>query len=57
MMIVTPMAALGFAGYALDRRLRTSPWLLLAGLLLGMVGGFVSFFRFVLPPRRDGGGG
>jgi len=55
MMIVAPMAALGWVGYRLDRRWETSPWLFLAGLLLGMAGGFVSFFRFVLPPRGDGG--
>jgi F0F1-type ATP synthase assembly protein I len=54
MMIVAPMAVFGWVGYKLDRRLGTSPWLLLAGLLAGMAGGFASFFRFVLPPAGAG---
>jgi ATP synthase protein I len=33
-------------------QLRT-PWLTMAGALLGMVVGFVSFFRQVLGPRKD----
>ncbi|MGH9750272.1 MAG: AtpZ/AtpI family protein [Candidatus Polarisedimenticolia bacterium] len=59
MILVTPIAAAGFAGYWLDGRLGTGPWLLLAGMLLGMASGFISFFRFVLPPpdRGDRGGG
>ena len=52
--LVTPMGVLGFAGYWLDRKLGTGPWLLLAGLIVGMAAGFVSFLRVVLPP---GGGG
>jgi ATP synthase protein I len=50
-MLIAPMLALGAIGYALDRYFGTKPWLLLAGLILGMVGGFVNFFRLVLPPR------
>lgn len=57
MMIVAPMAVFGGMGYWLDARWGSSPWLLLAGLLLGMAGGFTSFFRFVLPARRAGRGG
>jgi len=53
-MLIAPMLALGAIGYWLDRRFGTKPWLLLAGLLVGMVGGFVNFIRLVLPP---GGGG
>ena len=42
-------------GYWLDRRLKTSPWLLLAGMALGLVAAFVGFFRVVMPPRgKDG---
>ena len=55
---VAPMLIAGGVGYLLDRRLQTQPWLLLAGLLLGMASGFVSFLRLVLAPpggRRDGG--
>ena len=32
-------------GYYADRWLGTSPWLLLIGLLFGIVAGFVSLFR------------
>ena len=53
-MLVAPMVALGALGYWLDRRFGTKPWLLLAGLVLGMVGGFVNFFRLVLPPPGKG---
>ena len=53
-MLVTPMLALGALGYLLDGRFGTEPWLLLAGLVLGMVVGFVSFLRLVLGPPGDG---
>ena len=56
-MLVAPMIALGWIGLWADRRYGTGPWLLLAGLLLGMVGGFANFFRMVLPPRDGGAGG
>lgn len=32
-------------GYFLDEHFHTSPWLLLAGALTGMVGGFYNFVR------------
>lgn len=56
LMLVAPMAALGYCGHWLDRRLGTGPWILLAGLILGMAGGFLNFFRLVLPPRGGPGG-
>jgi ATP synthase protein I len=40
----------GGAGYALDRWLGTTPWLLLAGLLLGMVVGFYELAKAVWRP-------
>lgn len=49
-MLIAPMIVLGAAGYLLDERLNTAPWLLLAGLIVGMASGFVSFFRLVLAP-------
>ena len=52
-MLVVPMVVLGAIGYWLDRRLGWAPWLLLTGLLLGMVSGFFSFFRLVLEPPAD----
>ncbi len=35
--LVIPMVVLGGGGYLLDRRFRTGPWLLLAGLLRNLV--------------------
>lgn len=49
-MIVAPMLGLGVLGWWLDARWATKPWLTVAGLLIGMIGGFVNFFRFVLGP-------
>ena len=36
-----------FLGRWLDSKLDTAPWLMIVGLLLGAVGGFLSFFRTV----------
>ncbi len=55
-MIVVPMLVLGGIGYWLDRRLGWEPWLLLAGLLIGMASGFLNFFRLVLSPPGEGKG-
>jgi F0F1-type ATP synthase assembly protein I len=42
-----------FAGQWLDRRLGTSPWLMLLGVLLGAGGGIYSMYRrLVRPPNR-----
>jgi ATP synthase protein I len=40
-------------GYYLDRWLGTSPWLVLIGLLFGIVAGFINFFRSVKRAERD----
>jgi ATP synthase protein I len=40
-------------GYYLDRWLGSSPWLTLIGLLLGIVAGFVNFFRSVKRAEHD----
>ena len=40
-------------GYYLDRWLRTSPWLTLIGLLLGIAAGFVNLFRTVKRAEHD----
>ncbi len=55
-MLVAPMGVLGLIGHVLDRHFGSGPWLLLAGLLLGMAAGFVNFFRLVLERRDDGRG-
>ena len=36
-----------FLGSALDRKLGTTPWLTVAGVLLGTAAGFVGLFRTV----------
>ncbi len=56
-MLIVPMIVLGGLGYWMDRRLGWEPWLLLAGLILGMASGFLSFFRLVLPPKGEKGRG
>lgn len=56
-MLIVPMIVLGGLGYWLERRLGWEPWLLLAGLVLGMAAGFLNFFRLVLPPQRENGRG
>jgi F0F1-type ATP synthase assembly protein I len=38
-------------GIWLDRKLDTAPWLTLAGVIVGMTGGFISFFKTVLGKR------
>jgi len=40
-------------GYYLDRWLGTSPWLIMIGLGLGIVAGFVNFFRSVKRAGQD----
>ncbi len=55
-MLVAPMLVLGWVGYILDRKLDTRPWLLLAGLIVGMATGFVNFIRIVLSPPGGGPG-
>jgi F0F1-type ATP synthase assembly protein I len=40
-------------GYWLDKKFENRvPWFLLAGAVIGMVGGFISFFRTVLGKKR-----
>jgi ATP synthase protein I len=40
-------------GYYADRWLGTTPWLLLSGLILGIVAGFVNLFRSVSRAGRE----
>lgn len=42
-----------FAGIWLDRRLGTSPWLLIACVFAGAGGGFYSMYRRVTAAQRD----
>ena len=45
------MGVLGALGYWADTRLGTGPWLLVVGIFLGAVGGFVSLVKQVPAPR------
>ena len=55
-MLVAPMLGLGGVGYFLDGRWGTRPWLMVAGLILGMAGGFVNFIQIVTSIPKDDGG-
>ncbi|MDR0842930.1 MAG: AtpZ/AtpI family protein [Acidobacteriota bacterium] len=45
--LIGAILLLGGVGYAVDRRFGTSPWFLLAGLLAGVVVGFVELAKIV----------
>ena len=45
--LIGAIILLGGLGYVVDRWRGTSPWFLLAGLLLGLIVGFVDLARFV----------
>lgn len=53
--LVVPIIAGVGLGYWADARWGTTPWITLAGALLGIVAGFLNFFRRVLPPKGGGG--
>ncbi len=51
--LVASVGLFAAAGWWVDRKLGTTkPWFLLLGALVGMTGGFVSFFRTVLGKRK-----
>ena len=45
--LAAPVVIFFLIGAWLDQRWNMSPWLKLAGLLLGSIGGFIQFFRSV----------
>ena len=49
--LVAAVGLFTWLGIWLDRRWGTTPWLTLAGVVIGMTGGFISFFRTVLAKR------
>ncbi len=52
--LVAAVGILSWVGYKLDQKLgHKVPWLLIVGAVVGMIGGFVSFFRTVLPRNKD----
>jgi F0F1-type ATP synthase assembly protein I len=57
--LVAAMVGMGALGFFADRFFGTRPWLTLAGLVAGTVGGMMNFIHQALHPdddRRDGGG-
>jgi ATP synthase protein I len=51
--LVVSVGAFTALGYWLDKKLgHQVPWLLMVGAVVGMIGGFVSFFRTVLGTRK-----
>jgi F0F1-type ATP synthase assembly protein I len=50
--LIAAIVMLGAIGYIIDTWLGTSPWCLLAGLLLGVAVGFVELARAVWPASK-----
>ncbi len=47
------VVVLFFLGRWLDSLWGTSPWLMLAGILIGIVGGLIKFFRTAMEVGRE----
>jgi F0F1-type ATP synthase assembly protein I len=47
------VVAFFFLGRWLDDKFGTTPWLMIAGLVLGIVGGFTSFFRTAIAAGKE----
>ncbi len=47
------VVVLFFLGEWLDGRWGTSPWLMLAGIFIGIVGGLIKFFRTAMEVGRE----
>ncbi len=51
--LVASVGVFAFVGHWVDGKVGTEkPWFLIAGSLIGMAGGFISFFRQVLGRRN-----
>jgi ATP synthase protein I len=51
--LVASVGLFAAAGWWIDKKVGTEkPWFLIAGSLLGMLGGFISFFRQVLGKQK-----
>lgn len=48
MQLALPVVVFFFLGRWLDQKFETAPWLMIAGLAIGTIGGFIKFFRTVL---------
>ena len=51
--LAVTVVVLFFVGRWLDDRFGTAPWLMLAGLFLGIVGGMIKFFRSAIELGRE----
>lgn len=51
--LAAAMAAFGALGWWLDSRFDTDPWMLVAGVMLGAVGGMISIIRTAIRSSRD----
>jgi ATP synthase protein I len=52
--LVAAVGLFTFLGWWLDKKLgHEVPWLLMLGAVVGMVGGFLSFFKTVLGKKND----
>lgn len=54
--LAVPFVLFMYAGYRLDGRLGTAPWLLVVGALLGMAVGFYGLFRRLGPSNKGENG-
>ncbi len=52
--LAASVAGMVLVGYFLDKWLHTSPWLLLTGAAVGMVGGFYNFIKEIQKLSRLG---
>ncbi len=51
--LVASVGLFAAGGWWLDRKLgHETPWLLIVGAVLGMIGGFISFFRIALGANK-----
>ncbi|MDP1808261.1 MAG: AtpZ/AtpI family protein [Actinomycetota bacterium] len=51
-LVANTLVGLGF-GYLLDRWLGTTPWLMIVGLVMGSVSGFMTIFRALSEQDRE----
>lgn len=47
------VALFTFAGYFLDKKWETSPWLTVVGAVIGITAGFYNFFKTVLGAEKN----
>jgi F0F1-type ATP synthase assembly protein I len=53
--LAAAMVVFGGIGYWLDGRLKTTPWLLVVGMLMGATGGMISLIRSSITKKGNKG--